>query len=111
MSAKAQIHGVMAKNGILPVVAEMWGPAGDARLDHLQLPPAYQVRMESLRGLIARYDAETAVLDRRIHHELKDDAGYKAILHLPGVGKVALRISAGSDGGEQVPVGLAGVEQ
>jgi transposase len=25
-SAKAQIHGVMAKNGILPVVSEVWGP-------------------------------------------------------------------------------------
>ena len=27
-SAKAQIHGVMAKNGILPVVGELWGPTG-----------------------------------------------------------------------------------
>lgn len=32
-SAKAQIHGVMAKNGVLPVVGQMWGPAGDAQLD------------------------------------------------------------------------------
>ena len=87
-SAKAQIHGVMAKNGILPVVGEMWGPAGDAQLDHLELPPAYQMRIESLRGLIARYDAEIAVLDRHVHHELREDVGYKAILHLPGVGKV-----------------------
>jgi transposase len=78
-SAKAQIHGVMAKNGILPVVAEMWGPAGDAQLDRLELPLAYQMRIESLRGLVARYDAEIAVLDRRIHHELRDDPGYKAI--------------------------------
>ncbi len=33
-SAKAQIHGVMAKNGILPVVGELWGPAGTAQLDN-----------------------------------------------------------------------------
>lgn len=87
-SAKAQIHGVMAKNGILPVVGEMWGPAGDAQLDSLELPGAYSMRLESLRGMVARYDAEIAVLDRHMHHEVKDDAGYRALLHLPGVGKV-----------------------
>ena len=31
-SAKAQIHGVMAKNGILRVVGELWGPIGT--IDH-----------------------------------------------------------------------------
>ena len=40
-SAKAQIHGVMAKNGILPVVGELWGPSGQAQLDRLELPEAY----------------------------------------------------------------------
>src|SRR5580692_5299773 len=43
-SAKAQIHGVMAKNGILPVVGELWGPTGQAQLDRLELPEAYAMR-------------------------------------------------------------------
>jgi transposase len=43
-SAKAQIHGVMAKNGILPVVAELWGPIGQAQLDSLELPDDYALR-------------------------------------------------------------------
>ena len=87
-SAKAQIHGVMAKNGVLPVVGDMWGPSGTAQLDNLELPKAYTVRIESLRDLLEIYDREITMLDGQIHAELKDDAGYLAILQLPGVGKV-----------------------
>ena len=36
-SCKAQIHGVMAKNGVLPARREMWGPGGTAQLDALEL--------------------------------------------------------------------------
>ena len=91
-SAKAQIHGVMAKNGVLPVVAEMWGPSGSAQLDSLELPFAYNLRIESLRDLLELYDREIAMLDRHIHHQLKNDPGYRAITKLPGVGKVIAAI-------------------
>jgi len=87
-SAKAQIHGVMAKNGVLPVVGEMWGPAGTAQLDNLELPKAYTTRIESLRNLLEIYDREITLLDGDIHQVLKDDPGYRALLTLPGVGKV-----------------------
>ena len=87
-SAKAQIHGVMAKNGVLPVVGEMWGPTGTAQLDHLELPKAYTIRIESLRDLLEVYDREITMLDGEIHTELKDDPGYRSLLTLPGVGKV-----------------------
>jgi transposase len=91
-SAKAQIHGVMAKNGILPVVGEMWGPSGNAQLDSLELPVAYTVRIESLRDLLEIYDREITMVDGEIHRVLKDDTGYRALLHLPGVGKVIAAI-------------------
>ena len=91
-SAKAQIHGVMAKNGILPVVGEMWGPSGTAQLDSLELPKAYTIRIESLRDLLEIYDREIAMLDANLHRELRDDPGYRALLRLPGVGKVLAAI-------------------
>jgi transposase len=87
-SCKAQVHGVMAKNGILPARGEMWGPGGNAQLDAIELPMAYMLRMESLRDLIAYYDREVLSLDRRIHHQLKDDVGYQAIQRIDGVGHV-----------------------
>jgi transposase len=87
-SAKAQIHGVMAKNGILPARREMWGPGGDAQLDALELPEAYALRLASLRGLVAIYDTEVRRLDAHIARELKDDPGYCAIQRIEGVGPV-----------------------
>ena len=91
-SAKAQIHGVMAKNGILPVVGDLWGPSGTAQLDGLDLPMAYTIRIESLRDLLELYDREITMLDGYVHRELKDDPGYRALLKLPGVGKVLAAI-------------------
>jgi transposase len=87
-SVKAQIHGVMAKNGILPVVGEMWGPAGNAQLDTLELPEAYALRLRSLRDLLAFYDREITRIDAQLHRRLKRDPGYQALVRLPGVGKV-----------------------
>jgi transposase len=87
-SCKAQVHGVMAKNGVLPVRGEMWSPAGNAQLDALELPMAYSVRIESLRDLINYLDKEVASLDGRIHAELKNDRGYQAIQQIQGVGRV-----------------------
>jgi transposase len=77
-SAKAQIHGVMAKNGILPVGGELWGPTGQAQLDRLELPEAYSIRLDSLRNLLDVYERSIAELDAHIHAELKADPGYQA---------------------------------
>ena len=87
-SCKAQVHGVMAKNGVLPARVEMWGPGGTAQLDALELPMAYAVRLDSLRRMIDIYDREVVKFDRLIHRQLKDDAGYQAVQHINGVGKV-----------------------
>jgi transposase len=91
-SAKAQIHGVMAKNGILPVVGELWGPLGTAQLDALELPEAYAWRLDSLRQLLAYHDREITRLDALLHHHLKGDPAHKALVRLPGVGKVLAAI-------------------
>jgi transposase len=91
-SVKAQIHGVMAKNGILPVVGELWGPTGSAQLDRLELPAAYARRLDSLRHLLEVYDRSVAELDAHLHRDLKDDASYRVLRTLPGVGKVIAAI-------------------
>jgi transposase len=85
---KAQVHAVMGKNGVLPAWTTMWGPAGTAQLDELELPMAYSLRLESLRDLIEIYTREVEILDRRIQMTLKDDRGYKAIQAIHGVGPV-----------------------
>jgi transposase len=85
---KAQVHAVMAKNGVLPTRVDMFGPGGTAQLDALELPAAYTTRLESLRGLILTLDAEVKTMERQVHDLLRADAGYDAIQRLNGVGRV-----------------------
>jgi len=85
---KAQVHAVMAKHGILPTRVQLFGPGGQAQLDHLELPTGYAMRIASLRHLVDVYDKEVAVLEREVHGRLKDHRGYRAIQQITGVGKV-----------------------
>ena len=85
---KAQVHAVMGKNGVLPVRSDMFGLGGTAQLDALQLPVAYELRLESLRDLIDIYGREIEIVDQRIHSRLRDDPGYRAIQAIHGIGPV-----------------------
>ena len=83
-SAKAQIHGVMAESGILPVVGDLWGPTGQAQLDRLELSEAYAMRLDSLRNLLDVSEHSIAELDAPIHGQVKADPGYQAVMTWPG---------------------------
>ena len=89
---KAQLKAVLAKHGIIPPVNDLWGVAGPAWLDTLQLPHAYEVRVESLRDLVGAYNREVAMLEREIHTWLRDDPGYRAIQAIDGVGRTLAAI-------------------
>jgi transposase len=83
---KAQVHAVMAKEGVLPGVVDMFGPAGRKQLDAMALGENYTVRVESLRDLIEVYDREIVMLERRIHAELRHHRGYQAVQAINGIG-------------------------
>src|SRR5262249_1875688 len=89
---KAQVHAVMAKEGVLPRCGEMFGVTGNAQLDAMELAASYTTRVESLRDMIGSYDREVAVLERRIHQQLRHDKGYQAIQAIAGVGPVIAAI-------------------
>src|SRR3989441_13367953 len=84
---KAQVHAVMAKEGVLPATLDMFGPAGNRQLDELELARNYALRVQSLRELITRYDQEVVTLERDIHQHLKADRGDRAVQALNGVGR------------------------
>ena len=89
---KAQVHAVMAKEGVLPAWREMFGPAGNAQLDAMAISDSYAIRLESLRDLIALYDREVAMIERHIHRRLKGQPGYEAIQAIDGVGRTLAAI-------------------
>jgi transposase len=66
--------------------------SGPIWLDQLDLPRAYTTRIESIRDLVEVYDREIDMLEREIHRQLKDHAGYQAIQAIPGVGRTIAAI-------------------
>jgi transposase len=91
-SAKAQIHAVMAKLGILPTMSDMFGPTGQALLDGMPFEGAYATRVDSLRGLLERYERELVMVEHELHGRLADHKGYSAIQALNGVGRITAAI-------------------
>jgi transposase len=83
---KAQVHAVMAKEGVLPTVTDMFCKAGNTQLDAMRLGDAYTIRVESLRDLIEVYNREVTMLERRIRQRLCGHRGYRAIQAINGIG-------------------------
>jgi transposase len=89
---KAQVHAVMAKEGVLPKHSDMFCAGGNRQLDALELGAPFGHRVRSLRELIAVYDREIATLERDIHQHLKHDRGYRAVQAINGVGKISAAV-------------------
>jgi transposase len=89
---KAQVHAVLAKEGVQVPMSDLFGIGGTRLLDELHLGRAYALRVASLRRLLAVYDQELAMGGREITTALAGDAGYLAIQAIPGVGSVLAAI-------------------
>jgi transposase len=89
---KAQVHAVMAKEGVLPAVTDMFCRAGNAQLNEMELGDAYTTRVESLRDLIEVYDREVGMLEVKIRERLRGDRGYRAIQAINGIGPIMAAI-------------------
>jgi transposase len=85
---KAQVHAVLAKEGVRVPMSDLFGVAGQQLLDTCPLGDAYAVRVESLRELIELVGREITMLQGRVDDWLADDAGFHAVQAIPGVGPV-----------------------
>jgi transposase len=85
---KAQVHAVLGKEGVRVPVSDLFGVRGNRLLDSLELAPAYAQRIASLRALIEVYDREVGVFERELQAKLANDAGYRAIQQIHGVGPI-----------------------
>ena len=91
-SAKAQVHAVMAKQGILPQLDDMFGPGGQVLLDKMDLPQPYRYRVDSLRRLIELFDDEVDIAEGQARKRLARHCGYRAVQAIHGVGPVTAAI-------------------
>jgi transposase len=87
-NCKAQVHAVLAKEGVAVAMSDLFGAGGVVMLDECDLGDAYAVRVKSLRELIAKLNDEITMLQGLIDTALAGHPGFEAIQAIPGVGPV-----------------------
>jgi len=85
---KAQVHAVLAKEGVAVPMSDLFGIAGQHLLDEVPLAEAYRMRVESLRQLIEHINDEIKKVEGRLAPFFAGDLGFDAIQAIPGVGPV-----------------------
>jgi transposase len=85
---KAQVHAVLAKQGVRVAVSDLFGAGGQKRLDGLELDAPFAARVGSLRRLIEAFTFEIDVVGARTGARLRSHPGYQAIQAIGGVGPV-----------------------
>jgi transposase len=85
---KAQVHAVLAKQGVPVPMSDLFGVAGRQLLDELRLDPPYHARVASLRRLIDAADSEIDTAGRRVSAQLSEDPGWRAVQTIDGIGPV-----------------------
>jgi transposase len=83
---KAQVHAVLAKQGVQVPMSDLFGAAGTKLLDELGLDAPFQARVLSLRRLIEAVTFEIDIVAKRLTAELKSHRGFQAIQAIRGVG-------------------------
>jgi transposase len=89
---KAQVHAVLAKEGVAVPMSDLFGVAGRVLLDQVHLADAYRTRVNSLRDLIEHIDREIELVENQVAPIFAGDLGYQAVQAIPGVGPVLAAI-------------------
>jgi transposase len=74
---KAQVHAVLAKQGVQVRATDVFGVVGRAQLDKLVLGAPYRPRVNSLLRLIDAYGFEIDTVAARLRAQLADRPGYQ----------------------------------
>lgn len=83
---KAEVLAVLAKCGVQVLMSDLFGMAGTALLDGLDLPAPYAARIASLRRVMEAVDFEIEVFAGLVRGRLARDPGYAAVQTIPGIG-------------------------
>ena len=91
-SVKASVHAVLGKCGVIPEIADVFGPVGTKMLDALVLPEPYASRLASQRRILSVLTSEITVVEVETANRLKDNREYQALLSIDGIGPVMAAI-------------------
>jgi transposase len=85
---KAGVHAVLAKQGVLIAVSDLFGVGGRQLLEAAGLDGPYRARVHAQLRLIDAFDFEIDTVSKQLRARLCHDPGYLEIQRIPGVGPV-----------------------
>ena len=77
---------MLAKCGVQVLMSDLFGVAGTALLDSLELPAPYAARIASLRRVMEGLDFEIDLFAGLVRGRLARDPAYTAVQTIPGIG-------------------------
>ncbi|MGW0825060.1 IS110 family transposase [Streptomyces sp. NPDC002845] len=83
---KAEVHAILAKQGILLPASDIFGVRGRELLDAAPLDAPFRARANATLRLIDAYGFEIALADGWLRARLATHPGYRTLQTLPGVG-------------------------
>jgi transposase len=86
-SIKNRVHALLARQGILPEHADLFGKAGREYLTTLELPDGPRRRLDSLLALIGGFDREITQTTSEIDQRAKTDERVKLLCRIRGIGR------------------------
>ncbi|MFI9364686.1 IS110 family transposase [Kitasatospora sp. NPDC053057] len=84
---KAEIHAILAKQGLDLPVSDIFGVRGRELLDRAVLDPPFRARANATLRLIDAYDFEVDLADGWLRARLATHPGYRLLQSFPGVGR------------------------
>jgi transposase len=85
---KASVHAVLAKQGVLIAVSDLFGLGGRQLLAAARLEPPYRARIDACLRLIDAVNFEVDTVTTQLRGQLAGHTGYTAIQAIPGVGPI-----------------------
>ena len=87
-SLKAQVHAVLAKQGLHIPVTDLFGVGGRELLAASPLDGPFRARVDALCRLVDAVEFEISAVAGPLRARLAGDPGYRAVQAIPGVGPV-----------------------
>jgi transposase len=85
---RCQVHAVLAGQGVLVPVSDLFGVGGGKLLKTAALSPMARARIDSLLRLIDAFDQEVDAAAKTTAVQLAGMPGYTAVQTLPGIGPI-----------------------
>jgi transposase len=85
---RCQVHAVLAGQGVMVAVSDLFGVTGSTLLQQAALSPMARRRVDSLLRLINAFDVEIDAAAKTSAAQLAGHRGYAAVQTIPGIGPI-----------------------